>query len=929
MKPVTLTMQAFGSYAERTVIDFTKPNQNLFLITGDTGAGKSTIFDAIVFALYGEASSGTNRKTGMELQSHYADLSREPYVEFVFTNEDPAERYTVRRSPQHLRPKKRGAGLASVSETVSLTLPDGSEYPPKEADRKLEELLGLTKSQFMQVVMIAQGEFMDLLRAKSDEKKVIFRRLFHTELYEQIVYELQERRRKKYAEISRLQEACRTEVSHIELPSDGSAAALFRENNVSAGNISALAAVRDRIRASERLVGADLEELVRDLEELCCGLETAGSAASKEAKEAQQRYLTARDTVSNANALEKRYAEREKAEQVLAACEEEASQEENHTQLIARIRAAIEIRGIYQNYEAAVRLVQEKERALQAKRSSLPDLEEADKKARTSLEKAQRERAEAAARLAAVSERTERALRLFDRIGEAQELIRKRQKELEDAEKADLAVLKAQEDFVRARDEYSAADAAYQEHMRVFLDEQAGILAERDLKPGLPCPVCGSCSHPAPAARKAEHKNLSMESLDREKAAADRLLEKANSLSEAAGKEKEEAARRKAQAKEALSFAMEQPQRLMKDLEYQSRRDAQAALNAAKKDDLSSAGLLRTAEASAKAASAACSEARALIARYEEELPKDRKDRDEKSAAYQESCRERGLAEDAWKELSARYTRRDADRLQENLDAFRDRRARAQSIKETCDAAIGDAKRPDLSSLEAAADAAGRKSETASETAAGLNAMARTDRRVLETLKPGLEKNAAAAAEYARLDSLTNLLSGRVSGSRMDLETYVQRYYMERILSAANGRFLEMSGGQFELRLVAFDQAGQGRNRGLDLMVYSTVTGTEREVRTLSGGESFIAALSLALGMADQIQEQSCAIHLDVMFIDEGFGSLDDHARDQAVRVLQNMAEGSRMIGIISHVTELQQEIEDQLIVTKDEQGSHVRWQIS
>ena len=192
-----------------------------------------------------------------------------------------------------------------------------------------------------------------------------------------------------------------------------------------------------------------------------------------------------------------------------------------------------------------------------------------------------------------------------------------------------------------------------------------------------------------------------------------------------------------------------------------------------------------------------------------------------------------------------------------------------------------------------------------------------------------MEKRKAVVEEHARIDALYRMTSGNVSGSRMDLETFVQRYYLERILYAANRRFQEMSAGQFELRMVGEEEAGEGRNRGLDLLVYSTVTGKEREVRTLSGGESFMAALSLALGMADQIQECSASIHLDMMFIDEGFGSLDEHSRDQAVRVLQQMAGGSKLIGIISHVTELKQEIEDQLLVSKDENGSHVRWQIS
>lgn len=179
------------------------------------------------------------------------------------------------------------------------------------------------------------------------------------------------------------------------------------------------------------------------------------------------------------------------------------------------------------------------------------------------------------------------------------------------------------------------------------------------------------------------------------------------------------------------------------------------------------------------------------------------------------------------------------------------------------------------------------------------------------------------------MNTLYELLAGKVTGARMDIETFVQRYYLERILYAANNRFLEMSAGQFELRMYDIEKAGEGKNRGLDLMVYSTVTGKEREVRTLSGGESFMAALALALGMADQIQENAAAINLDMMFIDEGFGSLDNHSRNQAVKVLQQMAGGSRLIGMISHVTELKQEIEDQLIVSRDENGSHVRWQNS
>ena len=195
-------------------------------------------------------------------------------------------------------------------------------------------------------------------------------------------------------------------------------------------------------------------------------------------------------------------------------------------------------------------------------------------------------------------------------------------------------------------------------------------------------------------------------------------------------------------------------------------------------------------------------------------------------------------------------------------------------------------------------------------------------------MKSHLEDRHKISEDYECSKALFDKFAGKVSGSRMDIETFVQRYYLQQILQAANQRLAVMCDEQYELRMCELDKAGDGRNKGLDLMVYSPITNQEREVRTLSGGESFMAALSLALGMADQIQN-SGAIHLDMLYIDEGFGSLDARARSQAVKVLQQLAGESRTVGIISHVQELKQEIDDQLIVTKDAQGSHVKWNVA
>ena len=257
------------------------------------------------------------------------------------------------------------------------------------------------------------------------------------------------------------------------------------------------------------------------------------------------------------------------------------------------------------------------------------------------------------------------------------------------------------------------------------------------------------------------------------------------------------------------------------------------------------------------------------------------------------------------------------------------KRAGAESMLASAKELIGDLVRPSDGTARENMLKAQAVYESRAEENGIIREQLKSDRDALNALLPKMDERRKTVDDHTKLDNLYRLVTGKVAGSRMDLETYVQRYYLERILYAANLRFSEMSAGQFELRMYDLDKAGEGKNKGLDLMVYSSVTGKEREVRTLSGGESFMAALSLALGMADQIQERSAAVNLDVMFIDEGFGSLDDHSRNQAVRVLMNMAGGSKLIGIISHVTELKQEIDNQLVVTKDDEGSHVRWQIS
>ncbi|OON86534.1 hypothetical protein BXO88_07195 [Oribacterium sp. C9] len=1064
MRPISLTMQAFGSYGHKTTVDFTVTRQNLFLVTGDTGAGKTTIFDAIVFALYGEASSVSNKKDGTELQSQYVDFDVEPFVELTFTESEGGEEasYTVRRVPRHLRPAKRkGAKDQSISESVSLIMPDGTEYPQKETDSKLEEVVGLTKGQFMQVAMIAQGEFMELLRARSDEKKIIFRKLFATELYQKIVDELFTRRKGKLEEISRIRTTCQANAKLVSVPDSLPVSAELSE-------------LKEGITSSERLNVSEMERFLELLKELCELLAEKHEAIQKSYDVLSSERDKIRDALTEGQTVSVSFSQLEEASAALLECEAEKAQIEESKNLISLIKGAYEIKAEFTRVCDQERVISDTEKTLAELDAKLPKLDEAvaasSKAEAEALEKASKE----TRNHAKVDEKVKKALELFHNIALAEEALTEAGKTCTEAEKSHeqakkaLAELEQKEsswrtaetllsdtpqkkaiwesknrelqalhsdheeliktssevdaqrsnveaariNYGKAREKYNLHNEEYITKQNSFLDAQAGFIAREKLKPGSPCPVCGSLEHPSPCRLSDEHRELTREIIDAlsrdndklreamekastEAATAENSLKEKNVIFEAA-KEKllkkikelfpeisvetsVEAAMEKlelweqdfSREGEELSTQLKTLEETRKNLSDASalkpRLQAKAddALNmltesktdiAAKKqaldsftsqkefdtedaakETLSAAELTKDrAEALAKEAKTAAENARAekegtsaRIEQLREDLPKQQTELSTRIEGYRKLMAEKKLSEEEWKSTTESHPQSEAERLQTVIDAFNRKRAAAEAQIKNARAAIGDKVKPDLEALKLAYDQQEEKLKAEKTSLDALNDDLKINRKAYDALAPKMEERSSVMKEFNRIDSLYNRLGGKVTGGRMDIETFVQRYYLERILYAANARFQDMSAGQYELRMTDDEQAGAGKNRGLDLMVYSTVTGKVREIRTLSGGESFMAALSLALGMADQIQESSAAINLDVMFIDEGFGSLDDHSRDQAIKVLQQMASGSKLIGIISHVSELKQEIDDQLQVSKDENGSHIRWQIS
>lgn len=1071
MKPILLTMQAFGSYGEKTEIDFQKGG-DFFLISGDTGSGKSTIFDAMMFALYGEVSTvGINKDKKKnekldEMLSQFVDVQKtKPYASLVFTayQHGQEETYTVRRTPRYTRPAKRGdAKLQDERETVELLMPDGSQYPGKlsETNRKIEELVGLTADQFRKVVMIAQGEFMDFLRADSKAKTALLRDLLKTDYY----YQLSERLKTLAKEKNTAAKTQRANMS------------FFAGRAVTEGlpeeDAQVLEAVKGTVITAKELQPEQVNALAEVLSGVCARLQLQQGDLAQRQTAAQNDRDECMKCIEAAQPLMKRFEELESAEKALQECAAQADEIEKKRGLIGKIRDAWAIEPKYQRMKDARDALTNGQTELAAKQQELPQLKQTAADAAALHQQMEKAQQDATAYESEVKTKVKDALKTFDALEEAEKALRqaeeadtKAKANAESAKKA-LDDFKKQEDAWRkqeaelqgaeaayevckqqnqqyrdlkksledlhgnqkdvqekarqaaaAKDAYASATQKYQREQKAyddyrlaFLNAQAGLLA-RELVSGKPCPVCGALEHPAPCQLTQENQQLNREQLEKLRKAADdaakaqeekakesesaqvKLTERQKAAEEAEKKLVENAknirenvpmataadveamltawlpelqsASKSVQAKvkalddvrknldgakaerEKLEKAAADAQEMAKSTAvkkaeaektwtlhqeelsssaYHTREDAVAQRTQAQEAKQKAEAAASQAAEKERQAQKAETDCETQIRRLNEEMPQKQANAEEFNQQYQQTMAEKSLDEAQWRQLTADYDAEEPDRLQKEVSDFDQRKSKAEGQCATAQNAIAGREKPDMAKLEAAskaAESALKEVSDALETAKHLHS---DNARVLKDLRDGREPLAEACKAANTAQHLSDVMAGTESGNRMNLETFVQRSYMEKILCDANRRFRDMSNGQFELKLINVEDAGEGKNKGLDLEVYSIVTGKTRSVNTLSGGESFMAALSLALGMADQIQAATAAIHLDVMFIDEGFGSLSDNARNEAVNILKEMAGKQRQIGIISHVSELKDEIENQLIVKKDDRGSHISW---
>lgn len=928
MKPLKLTMSAFGSYAGKNVIDFTGQQQGIFLITGDTGAGKTTIFDAITYALYNQTSGG--ERNGNMMRSQYARPETETYVELEFLYR--GQTYRVRRNPDYKITKTLKNGKIreqKVPHSVELTLPDGTVFPEKKnaTDAKIIEILGLTADQFSQIVMIAQGDFLKLLYTKSDERKMIFSKLFRTDIY----WKIQENLRRKSMEMDeRIQE-----------------------------NDRAFEQEKSRIMPLPESEEIPLDELVERLRERL-------KDALKEQNLRRANVEELNKKITKYEEINKLFVSLEKIRQTGRELEARQAESKERRQQIENARKADKVLVAEQQNLRQQQAVEQSAQAIAKMTETLADDQEMFETLKTQLQEAEakqkREAADTQKKMLALEQSFPSYEALQNARSEEQQAkkvwedLRKTSEESFHKKAAGIAALKEQqkrqEQIVEQtkknweQTSLSASESAkHYEHMyEAFLKEQAGILAE-NLSAGCPCPVCGSTVHPDPA-KLSDHAvtELEVEQAKKTRAAAEEKRDLAYAAFEAEKTEKQKLAQavEKEEADFVLAQTIAKQQRkeaeqnyvsLQKTAEQIREKLVYPSLAEAKKQYAAMQKALEAAEQEMERKRQKVSElAEAMNTLKGQKLAEEENQKTAKKLAvktekeYAKLLEKSGFISEETYHLAI-LPERSRSKLEREEKEYESQCLRQQSEQKLLEKQVSGKTYTDTTELNEQLKVEKQALKEAEKTYMELHTAYENDRAVLQNCAVYLEKGKKLESEDQVIKSLSKTANGRLSGSaKIDFETYIQRQYFKQIIHEANKRLLTMSNHQFILKLKEEANTGRKTNEGLDLSVYSLVTDSERDVKTLSGGESFLAALAMALGLSDIVERSAGAIHPDMMFIDEGFGSLDAQSRQQAIEVLGELAGDSRMVGIISHVTELKEQIDHKLVVSRTDKGSRAVW---
>lgn len=1036
MKPLHLTMCAFAPYAGTEHVDFSTLSSNLFLVCGDTGAGKTTIFDGISYALYGEASGET--RTADSLRSQYAPPDLETYVEFVFSLR--GKTYTIRRSPGYRRLSARTGKEVATNPKAALTLPDGKVIAnPTAVNAALHELLGLSRSQFSQVAMIAQGEFRKLLLAKSGEREAIFRDVFGTARFKAVQTMLKERAQKEYA--TYLEQKRSMEQAMRTVRTDAENAGYAQLESIQAEDTGRFLSILLELLRLDEQKEAELKRALTQAEAQLSQAQIALAAATEDARlleqlaraEAEwaaqerllpqmqldkQRLLLGERANAEVRPMELLYVQSKKAHESLIQEREKlrANIDALQTPLLESAARYEQENAREPEREAAKQRIHVLEEQLN-EYDRLKALQQAAASARLRAEETRKQLALTKAEFSALSEQAaklEEELRALDSIPlDAMRLRLSAATAHEAAIASAISLLQethAQEDALLAlQQEYAESEALLQvteadarTAETAFLRAQAGLLAQ-GLQDNAPCPVCGSLSHPSPAAlpknapdeatvkrKKWGYEQAHKQAVDASKraaAAAAKLEAQRQSLMQAvdalfgeipqepltlALNAKQEVAQQETASltlavaeaeaklaqketlqkgygqaltrqqelteqiailetalKEAETAAMQQAAErdaLAGRLPYGSKLEAERALTSERETLNALQSALEQSMQRYTSLERQMNDVQAQLHALQPRLSEAELAKSEARRAYESAIASAGFPDEA--------AYRAALRTPEEWKAERARLTRYGEAREAAKSALTQARQAaagkqahDIPQLQAAMEQAQQQKNAAADAYNLTAERVRHNKALYEYLDRRKDQLTLAWSNYAKAKRLSDTANGELPGKpRLTFERYIQARYLDEVLVSANARLLTMTGGQYEL--VRRQTPGDLRlQTGLDLDVLDHYTGKPRAASTLSGGESFLAALALALGLADTVQRYAGGIALDAMFVDEGFGSLDGEALERAVRILSSLAGSDRMVGVISHVEELKAQIESRIYVKKTVAGSHIEVQ--
>ena len=913
MRPIKLTVSAFGPYAGKNELDLEKLGKGgLYLITGDTGAGKTTIFDAITFALYGEAS-GSNRETDM-LRSKYAAPEVPTFAELLF--EYRGENYLIKRNPEYTRPKTKGEGTTTEKADAELHLPDGKLITgAKNVTKAVAEIIGVDRNQFSQIAMIAQGDFLKLLLASTEDRIKIFQKLFKTQLYSSIQDRLKAESNALDSRYQKTADGIRQYIDGIEWSEDDD----LKEDIQKAKNgempvsevLSLVQELIERDEKADELLKEQRERAEKELTEITKKLTQADERKKLRDSAEKSREKLAVET-------EKRLQLRENLENERKREPEMAEIAQNISQLKARLSDYDELEEKKEQLADAKTKAEETAGKLKKNRETAESLKndfESLINEGKLLENLGEERIKAETKAESAKSQSKALEELGDLYSEMEEL----KGELKDA----------QNDYLEKASDAEKKRRDYEEKHRAYLDEQAGIIAET-LTEGQPCPVCGSVSHPKKAEKSQNAPTK--EQLDRDKKTCEKAEKALSEASVKAGNLKTSLDEKRKtfektfteqlssqnfeRAEETIKCAAEKNGELLKQLEKtlyeiekkEKRRAEIQKLTAEKQEKYQKLdGEIREGENAAAKYEAEKAALSSSVEQLYGKLQFKSKTEAEERIEELENCQKKYT-------LAIKAAEKAVSDCETEM-------AKLGAAIEEAENALKNGHDIDIESLESRQGHFKQIKDEADKKLRDVISRLSANRSAAENIATKMEESAEIEAKWRWVKALYDTANGKLAGKeKIMLETYIQMTYFDSIIERANTRLMVMTDGQYELKRRR--EAANNRSKsGLDLDVIDHYNGSERSVKTLSGGESFKASLSLALGLADEIQSSAGGIKLDTMFVDEGFGSLDEQSLEQAIKALTSLADGERLVGIISHVSELKERIERQIIVKKDRSG--------